>query len=193
MLGLIWVHYVPVAECLCRVGSPPALRDGQPTLPAPRASRAPSPVAHHRGPMLIVAPAIASAASWALVACAKPTVRPAKLPSRQASLRVVRTFPHDPRAFTQGLLFFEAMFYESTGLLGARRCAGWIRTAACRAGSTCQRISSATGLARVGGRLFQTHLAEQARAGLENLATLRKEGEISYQGEGWACVSTVVI
>jgi len=32
-----------------RVGSPPALRDGQPTLPAPRASRAPSPAAHHRG------------------------------------------------------------------------------------------------------------------------------------------------
>ena len=32
-----------------RVGSPPALRDGQPTLPSPRASRAPSPAAHHRG------------------------------------------------------------------------------------------------------------------------------------------------
>jgi hypothetical protein len=32
-----------------RVGSPPALRDGQPTLPHPRASRAPSPAEHHRG------------------------------------------------------------------------------------------------------------------------------------------------
>jgi hypothetical protein len=31
-----------------RVGSPPALRDGQPALPAPRASRAPSPAAYHR-------------------------------------------------------------------------------------------------------------------------------------------------
>jgi hypothetical protein len=32
-----------------RVGSRPALRDGQPTLPTPRASRAPSPAAHYRG------------------------------------------------------------------------------------------------------------------------------------------------
>jgi len=31
------------------VGSPTALRDGQPTLPTPRASRAPSPATHHRG------------------------------------------------------------------------------------------------------------------------------------------------
>jgi hypothetical protein len=31
------------------VGSPPALRDGQPTPPAPRAARAPSPAAYHRG------------------------------------------------------------------------------------------------------------------------------------------------
>ena len=37
------------AKPLGRVGSPPALRDGQPTLPSPRASLAPSPAAHHRG------------------------------------------------------------------------------------------------------------------------------------------------
>ena len=36
-------------SCHSRVGSRPALRDGQPTLPTPRASRAPSPAAHHRG------------------------------------------------------------------------------------------------------------------------------------------------
>ena len=35
-------------SCHSRVGSRPALRDGQPTLPTPRASRAPSPAAHHR-------------------------------------------------------------------------------------------------------------------------------------------------
>ena len=33
-----------------RVGSPPALRDGQPIPPAPRASRAPSPAAHSESP-----------------------------------------------------------------------------------------------------------------------------------------------
>jgi hypothetical protein len=30
-------------------GEPAGLRDGQPTLPAPLASLAPSPAAHHRG------------------------------------------------------------------------------------------------------------------------------------------------
>jgi len=35
------------ARSSSRVGSPPALRDGQPTLPAPRASRAPSPATDH--------------------------------------------------------------------------------------------------------------------------------------------------
>jgi len=30
----------------------------------------------------------------------------------------LRVFPHDPRAFTQGLLFHDGYLYESTGLLG---------------------------------------------------------------------------
>lgn len=32
--------------------------------------------------------------------------------------RVVHTFPHDPNAFTQGLVFVDGMLYESTGLRG---------------------------------------------------------------------------
>jgi glutamine cyclotransferase len=32
--------------------------------------------------------------------------------------RVVATYPHDPDAFTQGLVYFEGLFYESTGLHG---------------------------------------------------------------------------
>jgi galactose mutarotase-like enzyme len=42
-----------------RVGSPPALRDGQPTPPAPRAARAPSPAAYHRA-----RPSEASGEGW---------------------------------------------------------------------------------------------------------------------------------
>ena len=32
--------------------------------------------------------------------------------------RVVRTFPHDRKAFTQGLVYRDGVFYESTGLYG---------------------------------------------------------------------------
>lgn len=34
------------------------------------------------------------------------------------SYRVVHTYPHDARAFTQGLVFVNGMLYESTGLVG---------------------------------------------------------------------------
>ena len=32
------------------------------------------------------------------------------------SFQVVNTFPHDPDAFTQGLLYSEGVLFESTGL-----------------------------------------------------------------------------
>jgi len=138
------------------------------------------------GPMLIVAPAIASAASWALVACAKPTVRPAQAaPAAKFHLGVVRTFPHDPRAFTQGLLFFEGKFYESTGLLGRSS----LRRVDPDSGVVERGVDLPAdlfgeGLARVGGRLFQLTW-QNGCALVWNLATMRKEREISYQGEGW--------
>src|SRR5204863_7035850 len=34
------------------------------------------------------------------------------------SFKVVKAFPHDPTAFTQGLVFADGIFYESTGLNG---------------------------------------------------------------------------
>ena len=33
-------------------------------------------------------------------------------------LKIVQSFPHDPGAFTQGLVYHEARLYESTGLVG---------------------------------------------------------------------------
>jgi glutamine cyclotransferase len=32
--------------------------------------------------------------------------------------KVVRSYPHDPRAFTQGLVYLDGVFYEGTGQLG---------------------------------------------------------------------------
>ena len=31
---------------------------------------------------------------------------------------IVRTYPHDPKAYTQGLLYLDGMLYESTGQIG---------------------------------------------------------------------------
>ena len=44
---------------------------------------------------------------------------PAKLTAMQIySYRIVQVYPHDPGAFTQGLVFKDGVLYESTGLLG---------------------------------------------------------------------------
>jgi glutamine cyclotransferase len=129
---------------------------------------------------------VASAALWALVACAKPKARPAQSATPVGlRLKVVRTFPHDPKAFTQGLLFFEGKFYESTGL--QRRSS--LRRVDPDSGVVESRVDLPAelfgeGLARVGGRLFQLTW-QNGRALVWNLATLRKEREILYQGEGW--------
>src|SRR4051812_49557591 len=54
-----------------------------------------------------------------LVACSHSEATPSA-PSRVESLRlkVVRSFPHDRSAFTQGLLWFDGRLYESTGVAG---------------------------------------------------------------------------
>jgi glutamine cyclotransferase len=100
-------------------------------------------------------------------------------------LKVVRTFPHDPHAFTQGLLFFEGKFYESTGLYGRSS----LRRVDPESGVVERGVDLPADLfgecaARVGGRLVQLTW-QNKRALVWNLATLRKEGEFSYQGEGW--------
>ena len=132
------------------------------------------------------ATAVASAALWALAACARPAARAVQpAPAAQLRLKVVRTFPHDPGAFTQGLLFLEGKFYESTGLYGRSS----LRRVDPDSGVVERGVDLPAdlfgeGLARVGGRLVQLTWKNR-RALVWNLATLRKEREISYQGEGW--------
>jgi len=52
-----------------------------------------------------------------------PPPRASRLPAATPSIplygyRIVRTYPHDRGAFTQGLVFFEGVLYESTGRVG---------------------------------------------------------------------------
>ena len=127
-----------------------------------------------------------SAVLCVLVACAKPTTQPAQAASAaKLRFKIVRTFPHDPHAFTQGLLFFEGKFYESTGLLGRSS----LRRVDPDSGMVERRVDLprdlfGEGVARVGGHLVQLTW-QNGRALVWNLATLGKEREISYQGEGW--------
>jgi len=40
-----------------------------------------------------------------------------------AQIKVLATYPHDPNAFTEGLIYADDYFYESAGLYGHSTCA----------------------------------------------------------------------
>ena len=110
------------------------------------------------------------------------------LPSTTAPVfgyRVVASFPHDPTAFTQGLIVVDGQLFEGTGHYGA---------------STLRRVDLATGrveretrlapdlfgegIAHWNGRLVQ--LTWRERLGLiRDRDSLETRETFRYQGEGW--------
>jgi len=96
-----------------------------------------------------------------------PTGRPAILPTPTATLQpapaaitytyaVVNVYPHDPGAFTQGLVYADGVLYESTGLNGRSS----LRRVALETGEVLQRRDLAPeyfgeGLALFNDRLIQ--------------------------------------
>lgn len=97
---------------------------------------------------------------------------------------VVRTLPHDPSAFTQGLLFHEGRFLESTGLRGRSS----LRLVVPETGAVERRVDVSRdlfgeGLALVGSELIQ--LTWQERVALRYDLDFTPRGTFSYEGEGW--------
>ena len=120
-----------------------------------------------------------------LCACsAQPDAEaPVVIPSLDYS--IVRTYPHDPDAFTQGLLFHDGVLYESTGRNGFSS----LRKVRLETGEVLQKVDVpemyfAEGLALAGSRLVQ--LTWQTQIGfVYDLATFAKVGTFDYAGEGW--------
>ncbi len=109
---------------------------------------------------------------------------PAVIP-RQLTFEVVHAYPHDPEAFTQGLLWHDGFLYESTGLNGQSS----LRKVVLETGEVVQRrkVGSqyfAEGLACDGGRLVQ--LTWQSQHGfVYDLASFEPGQGFDYLGEGW--------
>jgi glutamine cyclotransferase len=106
-------------------------------------------------------------------------------PAPRLGWRIVAQHPHDPRAFTQGLLWHDGRLYESTGGYGVsdlRRVdlvSGEVEETA-----PLSRHFFGEGLALAGGRLVQLTWREGV-ALLWDPRTLEPLGERPYQGEGW--------
>jgi len=99
--------------------------------------------------------------------------------------QVVRAFPHDPNAFTQGLVFLDGFLYESTGRNGESS----LRKVELETGKVVQRLGVgrqyfAEGLAAWGGHLLQ--LTWDTNIGfVYDLASFKQLQTFSYTGEGW--------
>ena len=98
---------------------------------------------------------------------------------------VLRSFPHDPRAFTQGLLFRDGFLYESTGRNGESS----LRKVELETGKVVQRLGVgrqyfAEGLAAWGNQLLQ--LTWDTNIGfVYDRATFKQVRTFTYRGEGW--------
>lgn len=98
---------------------------------------------------------------------------------------LVRAYPHDSRAFTQGLIYEDGYLYESTGIAGASQ----IRKVRLKDGKVLAHSSLephyfGEGMTMLGGELIS--LTWRHRTGFRwNPRTLAPAGSFRYDGEGW--------
>ncbi len=111
--------------------------------------------------------------------------------SAQAETRwkLVRAYPHDPEAFTEGLLWLDGSLYESTGQYGGSD----IREVRLEDGKVLRSVKLADryfgeGIVNWGDAILS--LTWRNHIGFRwNRSTFAMTGSFSYPGEGWALTS----
>jgi len=98
---------------------------------------------------------------------------------------VVGSFPHDPGAFLQGLVWHDNGFYESTGLYGEST----LRRVAFPSGEVLRKVDVprehfAEGLTMVGDRLIQLTWKSK-KAFVYDRETFGLLGDFPYETQGW--------
>ena len=98
---------------------------------------------------------------------------------------IVDVYPHDPGAFTQGLLIHDGRLYEGTGQFGRST----LRELDLETGEIIRHVSLPAsrfgeGIAAVGDSLFQLTWRSETSY-VYNSETFDKLGELHYEGEGW--------
>lgn len=105
--------------------------------------------------------------------------------SRVSGFEVLHSWPHDPMAFTQGLVYRAGTLYESTGGNGESS----LREVELETGRVLRQHDLSEeyfgeGLALLGGKLYQ--LTWRSHVGfIYDAATFQPLGQFSYVGEGW--------
>jgi len=102
-----------------------------------------------------------------------------------ARFKTVRSLPHDPGAFTQGLDFHEGVLYEGTGVEGKST----LREVTLETGAVVRKIDLPAnvfgeGITVLGDRIYQVTWTSQ-KGYVYDRQTLRRIREFEYAGQGW--------
>ncbi|MGD9562497.1 MAG: glutaminyl-peptide cyclotransferase [Pyrinomonadaceae bacterium] len=126
----------------------------------------------------------------------KPINRPANenktaLVVPQYSIEIVKTYPHDPKAFTQGLVFHNGFLYEGTGGKPARGDDFFssLRKVELETGKVLQKYDVPVdffgeGITVLDDKVYQLTWQERT-AFVYDLSDFKLLREVRYNGEGW--------
>ena len=101
------------------------------------------------------------------------------------TFKIVRDYPHDPAAFTQGLVYHDGFLYEGTGLNGQSQ----LRKVRLETGEVLQHVDLSReyfgeGIAIVKNKVIQ--VTWQSHIGfVYDFTRLQVRRQFSYPGEGW--------
>jgi glutaminyl-peptide cyclotransferase len=135
---------------------------------------------------MIAAPGLRTAVTVCTVFAALAAVSRAHAAVPIYGVVVVNTYPHDPSAFTEGLLYQNGFLYESTGLEGHSS----IRKTKLETGKVVQQYDLDPRYFGEGIVIWQNQLIEltyKSEIGfVYDRDSFRKLSEFHYKGEGWA-------
>jgi glutamine cyclotransferase len=101
------------------------------------------------------------------------------------NVKLVRAYPHDPHAFTQGLEYYSSYLYESTGIAGQST----LRKVSLQNGQVIRQVNLpqqyfGEGLTIFHDKVYQlTWLSKKGF--VYDLRSFRQVGEFPYDTEGW--------
>lgn len=128
-------------------------------------------------------PALAVLAAWAGVSAT--SVQAPSLAADGLQYHIAACYPHDPAAFTQGLVYRQGELYESTGLVGRST----IRRVRIADGRVLQSVAVASPHFGEGMTHWASDLVSVTwRSGLAfrwDRKSLRQRAVLRYEGEGW--------
>src|SRR3954466_1510402 len=112
-------------------------------------------------------------------------VAAAQISAPTDTYQVVRTYPHDPNAFTQGLIYVDGHLYESTGLNGRSS----LRLVDLPTGNVLQNHELPSDLFGEGLTDWASTLIQLTwtshKALIYDRFSFRQTDTLTYEGEGW--------